>query len=177
MKNMKTINLIILFIVLTFNVVGQTSRNAYQVKGETDTYEIRNNDEGIFIYRVGIPLDDRAPVPDVPIKKYHLWPKKMLVDNKEYVKKYLLPYIEGEVTPDNSYLSISFYYELSTGKMKWITVYHKPSITIPIKAIERFEKVMVAEDKAIFNHSTADIKDIDFFVRWTDYDLYELKNP
>ncbi|WP_294631186.1 hypothetical protein [uncultured Bacteroides sp.] len=56
------------------------------------------------------------------------------------MKKYLLPYIEGEVTPDNSYLSISFYYELSTGKMKWITVYHKPSIAIPIKAIEKFEK-------------------------------------
>ncbi len=36
---------------------------------------------------------------------------------------------------------------------------------------------MKAEDKAIFNRSTADIKDIDFFVRWTDYDLYELTNP
>lgn len=43
-------------------------------------------------------------------------------------------------------------------------------------AIERFEKVMMKDDKAIFNRSTEGITDIVFFQVWTDYDLYELKN-
>ena len=55
-------------------------------------------------------------------------------------------------------------------------MFHENSITIPIKAIERFEKAMMKDDKAIFNRSTEGITDIDFFRRWPTYDLYELKN-
>lgn len=105
-----------------------------------------------------------------------MWPERTLVDEKEYVKKFILPYINGEITTENSYLSMRLYYELSSGNLKWIAIYHDNSITIPIKSIERFEKVMMKDNKAIFNRSTEGITDIVFFQVWTDYDLYELKN-
>ena len=42
------------------------------------------------------------------------------------------------------------------------------------KAIEKFEKIMRAEDKATFNRNTSDIKDILFFERYVSYDLLNL---
>ena len=172
---MKTINLIVLFMIFTLNALSQTSEKYYE-KGETETYGIRSDKGSNFICRVDVPFDDRAPLREVPIVKYRLWPKETLVDSKEYIKKYLLPYIEGELTPDNSDVYISFYYALSTGKMEWITVYHESSFSIPIKAIERFEKVMSAEDKVIFNRSTEGIDDIDFYQHFKKYNLYEMKH-
>ena len=168
--------LIIVFLFFGLNVMGQETEEISYEKGETETYEIMTRRGHKFICRVGTPFNDRAPVPDVPMKKYRLWPKKTLVNDKEYIKKYLLPYIKEELTPENGHLDISYLYELSTGKIKWINVYHKSSITIPIKAIERFEKAMMKDDKAIFNRSTEGITDIDFFRRWPTYDLYELKH-
>ena len=173
---MKTIYFIIVSLLFTLNVRGQEKEEISYEKGETETYEIISSEDNKFIFRVSKPFNDRAPVPDVPIKKYRLWPKKTLVNDKEYIKKYLLPYIKEELTPENGHLDISYLYELSTGKIKWITVFHDSSITIPIKAIERFEKAMMKDDKAIFNRSTEGITDIDFFRSWPTYDLYELKN-
>ena len=173
---MKTIYLTITFLLSTSVVLGQESRKTSYEKGETETYEIRSDKETKFIFRVGTPFNERAPMYDVPIKKYRLWPKKTLVNDKEYIKKYLLPYIKEELTPENGHLGISYLYELSTGKIKWITVFHENSITIPIKAIERFEKAMMKDDKAIFNRSTEGITDIDYFRSWPTYDLYELKH-
>ena len=173
---MKTIYFIIVSLLFTLNVRGQEKEEISYEKGETETYEIISSEDNKFIFRVSTPFNDRAPVPDVPIKKYRLWPKKTLVNDKEYIKKYLLPYIKEELTPENGHLDISYLYELSTGKIKWITVFHDSSITIPIKAIERFEKAMMKDDKAIFNRSTEGITDIDFFRSWPTYDLYELKN-
>ena len=173
---MKTVYLAITFLMLTSVILGQESRKTSYEKGETETYEIRSDKETKFIFRVGAPFNERAPMFDVPLRKYRLWPKKTLVNDKEYIKKYLLPYIKEELTPENGHLGISYLYELSTGKIKWITVFHDSSITIPIKAIERFEKAMMKDDKAIFNRSTEGITDIDFFRSWPTYDLYELKN-
>ena len=173
---MKTIYFIIVSLLFTLNIRGQETEEISYEKGETETYEIMTRRGHKFICRVGTPFNDRAPVPDVPMKKYRLWPKKTLVNDKEYIKKYLLPYIKEELTPENGHLDISYLYELSTGKIKWITVFHDSSITIPIKAIERFEKAMMKDDKAIFNRSTEGITDIDFFRSWPTYDLYELKN-
>ena len=173
---MKTIYFIIVSLLFTLNVRGQEKEEISYEKGETETYKIRSDKETKFIFRVGTPFNERAPVPDVPMKKYRLWPKKTLVNDKEYIKKYLLPYIKEELTPENGHLDISYLYELSTGKIKWITVFHDSSITIPIKAIERFEKAMMKDDKAIFNRSTEGITDIDYFRSWPTYDLYELKN-
>ena len=172
-------NMMYLIVVLLFfglNVMGQETKEISYEKGETETYEIMSDKETKFIFRVGAPFNERAPMFDVPLKKYRLWPKKTLVNDKEYIKKYLLPYIKEELTPDNGHLGISYLYELSTGKIKWITVFHENSITIPIKAIERFEKAMMKDDKAIFNRSTEGITDIDYFRSWPTYDLYELKH-
>ena len=173
---MKTAYLAITFLMLTSVILGQESSKISYEKGETETYKIRSSEDNKFIFRVGTPFNDRAPVPDVPMKKYRLWPKKTLVNDKEYIKKYLLPYIKEELTPENGHLDISYLYEISTGRIKWINVYHKSSITIPIKAIERFEKAMMKDDKAIFNRSTEGITDIDYFRSWPTYDLYELKH-
>ena len=155
--------------------MGQETEEISYEKGETETYEIIESDDSKFIFRKGIPFNSKAPSPDVAAKKYKIWPKRTLVDEKEYVKKFILPYINGEITTKNSYLSMRLYYELSSGNLKWIAIYHDNSITIPIKSIERFEKAMMKDDKAIFNRSTEGITDIDFFQVWTDYELYELK--
>ena len=173
---MKIIYLVFILLMYTLNVIGQEKEEISYEKGETETYEIRNSSKHKFIFRIGTPFDERAPLLDEPLRKYKLYPKKTLVNDKEYIKKHLLPYINEVLTPENGHLSISYFYELSTGKIKWITVFHENSITIPIKAIERFEKAMIKDDKAIFNRSTEGITDIDFFRRWPTYDLYELKN-
>ena len=173
---MKTIYLTITFLMLTSVILGQESSKISYEKGETETYEIIESDDAKFIFRKGIPFNSKAPSPDVAAKKYKIWPIRTLVDEKEYVKKFILPYINGEITTENSYLSMRLYYELSSGNLKWIAIYHDNSITIPIKSIERFEKAMMKNDKAIFNRSTEGITDIVFFQVWTDYDLYELKN-
>ena len=161
--------------MLTSVILGQESRETSYEKGESETYEIRSDKETKFIFRVGTPFNERAPMFDVPLRKYRLWPKKTLVNDKEYIKKYLLPYIKEELTPENGHLGISYLYELSSGKIKWITILHNRFINIPIMAIERFEKVMMKDDKAIFNRSTEGITDIDYFRSWSTYDLYELK--
>ena len=172
---MKTIYFIIVSLLFTLNIRGQETEEISYEKGETETYEIIESDDSKFIFRKGIPFNSKAPSPDVAAKKYKIWPKRTLVDEKEYVKKFILPYINGEITTKNSYLSMRLYYELSSGNLKWIAIYHDNSITIPIKSIERFEKAMMKDDKAIFNRSTEGITDIDFFQVWTDYDLNELK--
>ena len=89
-------------------------------------------------------------------------------------RKYLKSEIKENITSENSFLAISYFYELTSGKIKWITVFHNSSITIPIKAIEKFEKIMRTEDKATFNRNTSDIKDILFFERYVPYDLLNL---
>ena len=173
---MKTIYFIIVSLLFTLNIRGQETEEISYEKGETETYEIIESDDSKFIFRKGIPFNSKAPSPDVAAKKYKIWPKRTLVDEKEYVKKFILPYINGEITTKNSYLSMRLYYELSSGNLKWIAIYHDNSITIPIKSIERFEKAMMKDDKAIFNRSTEGITDIDYFRSWPKYDLYELKN-
>ena len=106
--------------------------------------------------------------------RYKVWPIKTILNDKEYVKKYLKSEIKENITSENSFLAISYFYELTSGKIKWITVFHNSSITIPIKAIEKFEKIMRTEDKATFNRNTSDIKDILFFERYVPYDLLNL---
>ena len=44
--------------------------------------------------------------------------KRTLVNDKEYIKKYLLPYIKEELTPENGHLGISYFYELYHRKDK-----------------------------------------------------------
>ena len=172
---MKTIYFIIVSLLFTLNIRGQETEEISYEKGETETYEIIESDDSKFIFRKGIPFNSKASSPDVAAKKYKLWPERTLVDEKEYVKN-IHPYINREITTENSYLSMRLYYELSSGNLKWIAIYHDNSITIPIKSIERFEKVMMKDNKAIFNRSTEGITDIVFFQIWTNYDLYELKN-
>ena len=173
---MRTIYCIILLLLLGLNVMGQETEEISYGKGETETYEIISQGEYKSIFRIGTPFNERAPLFDVPIKKYRLWPQKTIVNDKEYIRKYILPYIKEELTTKNGHLGISYLYELSSGKIKWITILHNRFINIPIMAIERFEKAMMKDDKAIFNRSTEGITDIDFFRRWDTYDLYELKH-
>lgn len=171
---MKTVSLIFILMTFTLNFISQTTEKVvYQEKGETETYEIRSDKEHKFIYRIGISFDKTAS-PDVAVKEYNVWPQKTIVNDREYIKKYLIPQIKEKITSENSRIAISYFYELSSGRMKWITVFHSSSITIPIKAIEKFERIMRAEDKATFNRNTSDIKDILFFERYVSYDLLNL---
>ena len=171
---MKTVSLIFTLMTFTLNVIGQiTEKVVYQEKGETETYEIRKGDKSKFIYRAEISFEKVASL-DVAVKEYKVWPIKTILNDKEYVKKYLKSEIKENITSENSFLAISYFYELTSGKIKWITVFHNSSITIPIKAIEKFEKIMRTEDKATFNRNTSDIKDILFFERYVPYDLLNL---
>lgn len=81
---MKTIYCIIVLLFLGLNIMAQEI--SYE-KGETETYEIIESDDSKFIFRKGIPFNSKAPSPDVAAKKYKIWPKRTLVDEKEYVKK------------------------------------------------------------------------------------------
>ena len=133
---MKTVSLIFTLMTFTLNVIGQiTEKVVYQEKGETETYEIRKGDKSKFIYRAEISFEKVAS-PDVAVKEYKVWPIKTILNDKEYVKKYLKSEIKENITSENSFLAISYFYELTSGKIKWITVFHNSSITIPIKAIE-----------------------------------------
>ena len=80
---MKTAYLAITFLMLTSVILGQESRKTSYEKGETETYEIRSDKETKFIFRVGTPFNERAPMFDVPLRKYRLWPKKTQVNDKE----------------------------------------------------------------------------------------------
>ncbi|MFR4304715.1 MAG: hypothetical protein ACLT4H_13695 [Bacteroides thetaiotaomicron] len=170
---MKTINLIFIFMTFSLNIMSQSEKRVYQEKGETETYEISSDDVNRFIYKPDMPFDKLVST-DVTVRKYKVWPIKTVVNDKEYVKKYLKSKIKENITPENSRIAISYYYELSSGKLKWITIFHKSSITIPIKAIERFENIMKKEDKATFNHDTSNIKDMPYFQRYIPYNLLEL---
>lgn len=172
---MKAINFTLILITFSLNVICQTTKKVvYQEKGISETYEIRIGSKNKFIYRMGVPFE-KAVSSDIAVKEYKVWPKKTIVNDREYIKKYLMPQIKEEITSENSSLAISYYYELASGKLSWITVYHKSSITIPIKAIENFENIMKTEDKAIFNRNTSDIKDISYFERYVSYDLLDIK--
>lgn len=168
---MKTINLILILITFTLNIMGQSKKHIHEEKGEVETYKISNEDGSIFIYNIAMP---NLIINDEIITKYKVWPKRTLVNDKEYVSKYLKPKIKGEIDRENSMLSISYYYDLFSGKLKWITISYDNSIAIPIKTIEEFEKVMRKEDKAIYNRETSSIKDIPYFRRYVVYDLSKL---
>lgn len=83
---MKTIYFIIVSLLFTLNIRGQETEEILYEKGETETYEIIESDDSKFIFRKGIPFNSKAPSPDVAAKKYKIWPKRTLVDEKEYVK-------------------------------------------------------------------------------------------
>ena len=73
---MKTIYCIIVLLFLGLNIMAQEI--SYE-KGETETYKIRSDKETKFIFRVGTPFNERAPMFDVPLRKYRLWPKNCLL--------------------------------------------------------------------------------------------------
>ena len=73
---MKTFYLTITFLMLTSVILGQESSKISYEKGETETYKIRSDKETKFIFRVGTPFNERAPMYDVHLRKYRLWPRE-----------------------------------------------------------------------------------------------------
>lgn len=168
---MKIISFILILVTFSLNIMSQTKKIVYEKKGKLETYKITTYDGTTFISNVNTP---NIIIDEEVITKYKVWPKRTLINDKEYVNKYLKPKIKEKINSENSRLAINYFYDLSSGELKWITIFHENSITIPIKAIEKFEKVMRKEDKAIYNRETSSIKDIPYFRRYVVYDLSKL---
>ena len=111
-------NYLFYYRVTTFYIKckGQEKEEISYEKGETETYEIISQGEYKSIFRIGPPFNERAPLFDVPIKKYRLWPQKTIVNDKEYIRKYILPYIKEELTTKNGHLGISICTNYQAGK-------------------------------------------------------------
>ena len=161
----------VLLLGLSAMAMAQLKPATYtKVKGETGTYVIKSRGESRYVYKEGTP-----PVLQDMCLDLKIWPVKRSVDYKAYVKKYLKPEIKGEITRDNSYFSIDYYYNLKTGDMEWITVHHKSSLEIPIEAIERFERIMKRDCKATFNREPTNVPDsITHFPEYSVYNLLDM---
>lgn len=168
---MKIISFILILVTFSLNIMSQTKKIVYEKKGKLETYKITTYDGTTFISNVNTP---NIIIDEEVITKYKVWPKRTLINDKEYVNKYLKSKIKEKINSENSRLAINYFYDLSSGELKWITIFHENSITIPIEAIEKFEKVMRKEDKAIYNRETSGIKDIPYFRRYVVYDLSNL---
>lgn len=172
----KIIYLTGIFLMLTLNIMSQETVSIPQKQRAAATYITDTIDNEIFIYRNGVPFDSTAPSSIELIVKYKLWPNRTLVNKKDYIQKYLLPYIQGSITTKDCYITLSLYYELCSGELKWIMISFDKSIKIPVRQIEHFEKAMIKNDKAFFNKDSKNIQHVKYFIDFDIYDLYELKH-
>ena len=170
---MKTFNLVIILLMI-FSLSAKTQSkdlNYTTIKGKTGVYKISSGDGHNFVYKEGTPFN----ATDLTCLGYGVWPMKYSVNDKVYVRKYLKPEIKGKITVDNSRLSITYYYELSTGEIKWMTFFYDSSLTMPIEAIEDFEYVMKRDDRATFNRDSSNVPDsISCFPAYKTYDLLDM---
>ena len=155
---MRTINIIILLLAITVNAYSQMKeKKIFFVKGDTETYEVTESYGHRFILNVKY-LSYNALSDADAIQKYKTWPRETLEIDKELIKKHIIPNIKGEITKENERISFDYCYEFATGELKYITIFYDTSISIPIKAIEQFEKAMMEKSKAIFTKDTSHIE-------------------
>ena len=167
---MKTINTIILLLTITVNAYSQmTGKKIFFEKGDTETYEVTESDGYRFIRNVKYLSYNALSAADA-IQKYKTWPRETLEIDKELIKKHIIPNIKGEITKENERIS-----EFATGELKYITIFYDTSISIPIKAIEQFEKAMMEKSKVTFTKDISHIGKGICFRYYIPYLLSELR--
>ena len=171
---MRTINIIILLLAITVNAYSQLEeKKIFFVKGDTETYEVTESYGNRFICNVKYLSYNTLPA-DEAIKRYKTWPDKIKID-KKLIKEYIIPNIKGEITKENERISFDYCYEFATGELKYITIFYDTSISIPIKAIEQFEKAMMGKSKVTFTKDTSHIEKGICFRYYIQYLLSELR--
>ena len=172
---MRTINIIILLLAITVNAYSQLEKEKiFFVKGDTETYEVIEGD-GSRLVRNMKYLSYNALSDADAIQKYKTWPRETLEIDKELIKKHIIPNIKGEITKENERISLNYCYEFATGELKYITIFYNTSISIPIKAIEQFEKAMMGKSKVTFTKDTSHIEKGICFRYYIPYLLSELR--
>ena len=91
---MKIISFILILVTFSLNIMSQTKKIVYEKKGKVETYKITTYDGATFISNVNTP---NIIIDEEVITKYKVWPKRTLINDKEYVNKYLKSKINRDI--------------------------------------------------------------------------------